>query len=292
MEYDAFIKFCMFRNITILLCFGITSLSASPDLELKKIEKALQTVAPVKSKKVPQILVYSKASGFAHKSIPTGVKALRALAQKTGAFNPKFSQSVEDFSVENLKKFDGLIFNNCTRVEKAFVSQKQRGALLNFIRKGNGFVGFHGASDAGMPKWQEYTNMIGGCFDGHPWNAGGTWPFRVEDPGHTLSKSFVANTFRFSDEIYQYKGYDRKNLRVLISLDANKSGKSGKSPTQDYPVSWVKSYGKGRVFYSNFGHNKATWWTPFLLEHFLAGIRWSVRELDGLHDSLPLPPKL
>lgn len=282
----------MFRNITILLCFGITSLSASPDLELKKIEKALQTVAPVKSKKVPQILVYSKASGFAHKSIPTGVKALRALAQKTGAFNPKFSQSVEDFSVENLKKFDGLIFNNCTRVEKAFVSQKQRSALLNFIRKGNGFVGFHGASDAGMPKWQEYTNMIGGCFDGHPWNAGGTWPFRVEDPGHTLSKSFAANTFRFSDEIYQYKGYDRKNLRVLISLDANKSGKSGKSSTQDYPVSWVKSYGKGRVFYSNFGHNKATWWTPFLLEHFLAGIRWSVGELDGLDDSLPLPPKL
>ena len=93
-------------------------------------------------------------------------------------------------------------------------------------------------------------------------------------------------------KIYQYKGYDRKNLRVLISLDAIKSGKSGKSPTQDYPVSWVKSYGKGRVFYSNFGHNKATWWTPFLLEHFLAGIRWSVGELDGLYDSLPQPPRL
>jgi len=282
----------MIRTITILFCWGVTFLSASPDPELKKIEKALQTFPTVKPKKVPQILVYSKASGFAHKSIPTGVKALRALALKTGAFNPKFSQSVEDFSAENLKNFDGLIFNNCTRVEKAFVSPKQRSALLNFIRKGKGFVGFHGASDAGMPKWQEYTNMIGGCFDGHPWNAGGTWPFRVEDPEHTLSKSFAANTFRFSDEIYQYKGYDRKNLRVLISLEANKSGKSGKSPTHDYPVSWVKSYGKGRVFYSNFGHNKATWWTPFLLEHFLAGIRWSVGELDGPHESLPQPPRL
>jgi type 1 glutamine amidotransferase len=292
MEYDVFIKFCMVRTITFLLCLGVTLLSASPDTELKMIEKALQKVPTVKTKKVPQILVYSKASGFAHKSIPTGVKALRALALKTGAFRPKFSQSVEDFSAENLKNFDGLIFNNCTRAEKAFVSPKERSALLNFIRKGKGFVGFHGASDAGMPKWQEYTNMIGGCFDGHPWNAGGTWPFRVEDPGHVLSKSFDANTFRFSDEIYQYKGYDRQNLRVLISLDANKSGKSGKSPTQDYPVSWVKSYGKGRVFYSNFGHNKATWWTPFLLEHFLAGIRWSVGELDGPHESLPQPPRL
>ncbi|MDG1173140.1 MAG: hypothetical protein P8M67_02460, partial [Opitutales bacterium] len=79
----------MIRTFTILLCLGVTFLSASPDPELKKIEKALQTVPIVKSPKVPQILVYSKASGFAHKSIPTGVKALRALARKTGAFNPE-----------------------------------------------------------------------------------------------------------------------------------------------------------------------------------------------------------
>ena len=132
MEYDIFIKFCMIRTFTILLCLGVTFLSASPDPELKKIEKALQTVPIVKSPKVPQILVYSKASGFAHKSIPTGVKALRALARKTGAFNPEFSQSVEDFTAENLKKFDGLIFNNCTRVEKAFVSQKTAKCSFKF----------------------------------------------------------------------------------------------------------------------------------------------------------------
>ena len=94
------------------------------------------------------------------------------------------------------------------------------------------------------------------------------------------------------DEIYQYKGYNRENLRVLVSLDAEKSGKSGKSQSNDYPVSWVKAYGKGRVFYSNFGHNKASWWTPFILEHFLAGIRWSVRELDGPLVSLPLNAKI
>jgi type 1 glutamine amidotransferase len=75
---------------------------------------------------------------------------------------------------------------------------------------------------------------------------------------------------------------------VLIGLDAIKSGKKGNSTTNDYPVSWVKSYGKGRIFYSNFGHNKATWWTPFMLQHFLDGIQWALGDLNGPSASIPL----
>ena len=176
--------------------------------------------------KVPKILVYSKASGFAHKSIPTGIKSLRALANKTKAFLPVFTNDVNDFTTENLQGYDGIIFNNTTRVEKAFLTPDQRNILLNFIKQGRGFSGFHGASDGGMPKWTEYTEMVGGCFDGHPWNAGGTWPFTVEDNVHPICKGFTSPMFQFSDEIYQYKGYNRENLRVLVSLDAEKSGKS------------------------------------------------------------------
>jgi len=276
----------------ILLSLSLISICSSiwgqKDENLEKIQSALQGFETFKSHKTPKLLVYSHPSGFAHKSIPTGIKALRELAKKTNAFEVEFSSSVEDFNIENLSNYDGIIFNNTTRVEKAFVTSEQRDSLLNFIKSGKGFSGFHGASDGGLPKWPAYTEMIGGCFDGHPWNAGGTWPFTVEDPTHPLCKNFSSKTFQFSDEIYQYKGYDRKNLRVLVSLDALKSGKSGKSPTNDYPVSWVKSYGKGRVFYTNFGHNKATWWTPYLLKHFLHGIRWSVGEIDGPVASLEL----
>jgi type 1 glutamine amidotransferase len=278
-----------FKTFTLFFIVGLlSSVFANQDEELKNIESALIELQEIKSESIPKILVYSKASGFTHKSIPTGVKALRALALKTKAFDPYFTNNAENFTTEKLKPYAGLIFNNTTRVEKAFVTVEQRKALLNFIKSGKGFCGFHGASDAGMPKWPEYTKMIGGCFDGHPWNAGGTWPFTVEDASHPLCKNFTSTTFQFSDEIYQYKGYDRKNLRVLVSLDAAKSGKMGKSPTNDYPVSWVKSYGKGRVFYTNFGHNKATWWTPYLLKHFLHGIRWSVGKIDGPVASLEL----
>ncbi|HAD20648.1 MAG TPA: ThuA domain-containing protein, partial [Opitutae bacterium] len=242
----------------------------------------------VQPDKIRKALVYSHASGFKHSSIPTGAKALRIMAQETGAFEATFTVKTDEFTEEGLSKYDLIIFNNCTHVQKAFTEDSQRKAILDFIKNGKAFVGFHSASDGGMPQWQEYTDMIGGCFAGHPWNAGGTWPISIEDLKHPVNAAFKEKEFTFSDEIYQYKSYDRSKLRVLIGLDAVKSGKKGNSKTNDYPVSWVKSYGKGRVFYSNFGHNKATWWTPFMLQHFLDGIQWSLGDLLGPSASLPL----
>ena len=272
--------------ITSLFFFS-SVLFSGPDEEINKIKEAAPNVASVKPNKERHVLVYSKPSGFKHNSIPTGIKGLRVLADKTNAFNATFTLETNEFTVAGLKKYDAIIFNNTTHVQKAFTEKFQRDAILNFIKEGKGFIGFHSASDGGMSQWQEYTDMIGGCFDGHPWNAGGKWPFFVEDVGHPVNQAFKAKEFIFSDEIYQYKSYDRRKLRILIGLDSLKTDKKGNSKTNDYPVSWVRSYGKGRVFYSNFGHNKATWWTPFILQHFLDGIQWALGDIKGSSKSLP-----
>ena len=264
---------------TFVLLYGIN--------EDQKIRDAMPSNPTVKPSKIQRVLVYSHASGFKHSSIPTGVKALRIMSEKTRAFDVNFTVKTDQFTTQGLEKFDLIIFNNCTHVQKAFTENSQRNAILNFIKNGKGFVGFHSASDGGIPKWEEYTDMIGGCFAGHPWNAGGTWPFFLEDKNHPVNAAFVESEFNFSDEIYQYKSYNRSKLRVLVGLDALKSGKEGNSLTNDYPVSWVKSYGKGRIFYSNFGHNKATWWTPFMLQHFLDGIQWALGDIKGPSKSLP-----
>ena len=255
--------------------------------EEQKIWKAMPSQPTAKPLKARKVLIYSHASGFKHSSIPTGAKALRIMSEKTGAFEANFTIKTDEFTKEGLAKYDLIVFNNCTHVQKAFSEETQRKAILGFIREGKAFVGFHSASDGGMPQWQEYTDMIGGCFAGHPWNAGGTWPFFLEDVKHPVNAAFKKKEFTFSDEIYQYKGYDRSKLRILIGLDSVKSGKKGNSATNDYPVSWVRSYGKGRIFYSNFGHNKATWWTPFMLQHFLDGIQWAVGDMDGPSTSIP-----
>jgi len=277
--------------ILLVFCSSL-SFTFAQDKELTKINEALPTKPTVKPDKKHKLLVYSKPSGFRHGSIPTGIKGLRAMAEKTGAFEATFTLETTEFTVEGLKKYDAIVFNNTTHVQKAFTEQAQRDAILNFIKDGKAFIGFHSASDGGIGgknPWNAYTDMIGGCFAGHPWGAGGKWPFVVEDAKHPVNKAFKNKTFEFSDEIYQYKGYDRSKLRVLVGLDAVKTGKKGNSKTNDYPVSWVRSYGKGRIFYSNFGHNKATWWTPYILQHFLDGIQWALGDIDGPADSLPQP---
>ncbi len=263
------------------------SLFSERDEEILKIMEAAPIKPTVEPKRARHVLVYSKPSGFKHSSIPTGVKGIRVLAEKTKAFDATFTLETKEFTVSGLKKYDAIIFNNTTHVQKAFNDQSQRDAILNFIKNGKAFIGFHSASDGGSPQWPEYTDMIGGCFAGHPWNAGGKWPFFVEDQKHPVNQAFKKNEFMFSDEIYQYKGYDRNKLRILIGLDSLKTDKKGNSETNDYPVSWVRSYGKGRVFYSNFGHNKATWWTPFMLQHFLDGIQWALGDIAGPTKSLP-----
>ena len=53
----------------------------------------------------------------------------------------------------------------------------------------------------------------------------------------------------------------------------------------DYAVSWIHNYGKGRVFYSVLGHTPSDFQAPFLVEHFLAGIQYILGDLDS--DSTP-----
>jgi hypothetical protein len=85
--------------------------------------------------------------------------------------------------------------------------------------------------------------------------------------------------FRWKDEIYQYDlRLKPENLRVLVSLDMPAS--TPKEPWH-VPVSWVRDYGQGRVFYTNFGHNDATWKDPMFQKHMLEGIAWSLSRFDA-----------
>ena len=48
-----------------------------------------------------------------------------------------------------------------------------------------------------------------------------------------------------------------------------------------YAVSWVRPHGKGRLFYCSLGHIAATYKTPQVLRHYLAGIQFAIGDLNG-----------
>jgi hypothetical protein len=47
------------------------------------------------------------------------------------------------------------------------------------------------------------------------------------------------------------------------------------------PVSWVRDYGKGRVFSTNFGHNETTWRDSTFRKHAAEGIAWALGRFDA-----------
>jgi type 1 glutamine amidotransferase len=271
-------------GLLALIALPLSAFGADED----QIKAAMPSKPAVKPKKKRKLLVYSKPSGFKHGSIGAGKIMLKIMGEKTGAFEPVFNDDASQFTPAYLKKFDAVFFNNTTKVEKAFKSPEHRAALLNYVKNGGGWGGLHSASDAGGKGWMAYTEMVGGYFHGHPWGSGGTWTFNVEDPKNAIMKGFTSTEFQAKDEIYKQQFYERSKVRVLISLNAGKSKRGGR-PDNDNPVVWVRDYGKGRVFYSNFGHNKQIFFDSKMLEHYLAGIQFALGDLEVETKSVPKP---
>jgi type 1 glutamine amidotransferase len=155
--------------------------------------------------------------------------------------------------------------------------------LLQFIRGGGGFVGIHAATDC-LRDSDTYLEMIGGQFWQHPWNGDQMVAVRVEEPKHPLIRGiFSGDKFRVGDEIYQFREpFSRRNQKVLLSINIEKSDAPHLPllrEDRDYPVSWIREYGKGRVFYSSLGHRKETYGNSQILECWLRGLQFVLGDL-------------
>ena len=116
---------------------------------------------------------------------------------------------------------------------------------------------------------------------------------KIEDPSSPLNASFGGKSFPLVDEFFRFPTppYTREKLHILLSIDTDKTDLKQytcagcQREDNDYAVSWIRTYGKGRVFYSVLGHQANDYSTTFLMEHFLAGIQYIAGDLDA--DSTP-----
>jgi type 1 glutamine amidotransferase len=256
--------------------------------ELVKMDQAM----PAKPTRPPaqprRMLVFNLCNGFKHGSIPYWDKALEIMGKKTGAFEVEISSDMSVFNAENLKGFDAVCLNNTTRLK---FNESQRKSLMNFVKGGKGIVGIHAATD-NFYDWPEAAKMMGGQFSGHPWGGGGTWAFKIDEPDHPLMKAFQGKGFKVKDEIYRTAApfYSRAEQLVLMSLDMSDEAtrkRAEKPGDMDTGISWIKDYGKGRVFYCSLGHNNEITWNPAILQHYLDGIQFALGDYQV--DTKPRP---
>jgi len=251
---------------------------------------ATQASDPAKKAKV---LMVTQSKGYKHGSVNRRQKklapaeiAMTQLGQQTKLFDVHCTQDcATDFTKANLKKYDIVMFYTTGELP---ISAEARDYFLKtwLKQKGHGFIGFHSATDTFRNKKPEhawYREMIGGTFSGHPWNAGNNVTITVHDTKFPAMKPF-GKEFQIKDEIYQYVNWKPKNVRVLMSLNMAKC-----KPAKNYhvPVSWVKNWGKGRIFYTNLGHNPSTWTDKRFIKSTEKAVRWVMRLEEG--DATPNP---
>ncbi|MFH1717827.1 MAG: ThuA domain-containing protein [Planctomycetota bacterium] len=272
---------------------GVLKAAISGD-ELQKIRKAIPKEAAVKPLRPRKLLVFNRAKGLIHTSIPYATKALELMAEKTGAFEMVVSDDMSIFSPEGLKPFDAICFNNSNRMD--FTDDAMRKSLMDFVRSGKGVVGVHAATTnfsskppVGGVDWPEAGEMMGGIFAGHNWRSGqGQWAVKIDEPDHPLNAAFGGKGFKIADEIYMYENFQKDKVRVLLSLDFSDPKTAGVKQEQTYvPISWVRDWGKGRVFYCSLGHDNHVFWNAAVLRHYLDGIQFALGDLPV--DTKPLP---
>jgi type 1 glutamine amidotransferase len=239
--------------------------------------------------------------------VPYGSYAMQALGEKTGAYKPVVSSDLAMFLPENIKRFDAVVLNNTAGpwiipsdadmerpefrkhgADKQAVEQVLRKSLLDYVSGGGGLVAYHFATGANG-HWPEFHEMLGGRFAGHPWNE--EVGIKVVEPDHPLVAAFGGKDFRLADEIYQFsdpadrrKPHDLTKVRVLLLIDKEKTNMEVPHISHrdaDIAQAWVKTHGKGRIFYTGFGHRTELYWNPTILQFYLDAVQFACGDLDA-----------
>jgi type 1 glutamine amidotransferase len=223
-------------------------------------------------------------TGYQHDSISHALAVIERLGRESGDFETYLrtdSQWItkQPFSLparhtHSLNDFDAIFFFGVGDA----LNPQQKQDLMSFIHDdGKGFIGAHTGDDAFF-EWPEFGKMIGGYFDDHPWGVFEA-PVIIEDGSFPAMKMFPPQ-FTIHDEIYQHKDFSRDRMHVLARLDASKLDLTNPKvhrTDRDFPVAWTKMYGKGRVFYSSFGHTVEAWDNPQVQKMYVEAIRWAMR---------------
>lgn len=274
----------------------------------------LVRAADAPSQAPKRILFFSKSSGYEHSIIKDPAKAPPAepggpvpglaftVIKQIGAKNNiefVFSKDGSLFSPAYLAGFDAYFFvttGDLTTVGtdgNPAMSAAGKQALLDAVAAGKGFIGVHCASDTfhspGGAKDRSparyvndgdnadpYIRMLGGEFiihgkqqKSHLIVADAKFPGIEGVPGDN----------DMVEEWYSMKNF-APNLHVLLVQQTQ--GMTGiEYARPNYPSTWVRTYGKGRVFYSNLGHRDDVWNGALFQSVLVGGLNWALGRVDA-----------
>jgi type 1 glutamine amidotransferase len=166
-----------------------------------------------------------------------------------------YTDKLDDLNPAKLGHYAALvIYANHTRI-----TPEQEQALLEYVESGHGFVPIHCASYCFLNS-PKYIELVGAQFKSH-----GTGVFKETfvNSEHPVMKGL--SPIESWDETYVHTMHNTNRV-VLAERRDDKDNE---------PYTWVREVGKGRVFYTAWGHDQRTWSNPQFIALIENGIRWA-----------------
>ncbi len=199
-----------------------------------------------------------------HKPIERVPQLMAALGNR--GINITYTDRLEDLNADNLNQYDGLlIYANWDSIPKP-----QEKALLDYVASGHGLIPVHCASYCFRNSGEYVDKVVGGQFWRHRMD---TIQTRFTQPGSPITAGLPS--FRAYDETYLHHHLQADN-NVLAVREIKTDQTKDRPDQKEEPYTWTRTYGKGRVFYTAYGHDERTWSQPAFGQLLERGILWAV----------------
>jgi len=176
-------------------------------------------------------------------------------------------------------------------------SDSLKASFEQYIRNGGGFVSVHAADNA-FPRWKEYNLMIGvggwrnrnekagahfyyqdgklvaDTAAGNAGSHGQRLPFKVVNQvtNHPITAGLPKEWMHVADELYANLHGPGENMTVLSTAW---SDPANRGTNHDEPILMVLSYGKGRIFHTTLGHDRAALNCVGFMTTYQRGTEWA-----------------
>jgi uncharacterized protein len=190
----------------------------------------------------------------------------------------------------DLDQYDCIAFYTCgdlcnpNSIDKAPpMTPAGKKKLLQAIKNGKGFVGFHSASDTFHSKGGQYENqkeldpyiaMLGGEFIVH----GRQQKAKMKVTSPDFPEMSGVEDYELLEEWYALKNFNKDLHVILVQETEGMVDDCYQRPP--FPATWARKHGKGRVFFTSLGHREDVWTNPTCWKVVLGGFGWAMGNVE------------
>jgi type 1 glutamine amidotransferase len=239
-------------------------------------------------KKKQKVLYFTRSAGFEHSPVRRSggelafsEKVFTEMCGKVG-IDVQCSKDGSLFDGD-LDQWDALAFYTSGDLTKPKEGQDKpmspegKQKLLDAIKAGKPFLGFHSATDSFRSGGIDpYIEMIGAEFCGHGKQQQAM--MKLVSPKFPGCEG-LGDGFKLLEEWYAFKKFNPETHVVLVQETEGMEGPLYQRPP--FPATWARMQGKGRVFYTSLGHREDVWTNDVFQKIVLGGLAWALGNVQA-----------